>query len=125
MMIARIQSRITSSMAIVLILAVAAAFRFFGLDWDQGHSFHPDERRIAFALSDLSFRPLQLNPHFFAYGSFPLYLEKAWTSAGGLVSARWRDFSGGMVACRALSPLVGVGSVALLYLPGRRLYGAA
>ena len=38
-------------------------------DWDGGSNFHPDERRIAEAVTGMSFRPLQLNPHFFAYGS--------------------------------------------------------
>ncbi|QBD78436.1 hypothetical protein EPA93_21530 [Ktedonosporobacter rubrisoli] len=60
------------------------ALRLYGLDWDQGNSFHPDERQILFHVTALSWptNPAQffdaahspLNPHFFAYGSFPLYL---------------------------------------------------
>ena len=60
------------------------ALRLYGLNWDQGNNFHPDERQILFRVMDLSwpnsiaqfFDPQHspLNPHFFAYGSFPLYL---------------------------------------------------
>ncbi len=58
--------------------------RLYGLDWDQGNSFHPDERQILFHVTALRWPtswiqlldPMQspLNPHFFAYGSFPIYL---------------------------------------------------
>ena len=63
---------LTRTRAVALaILAAALAVRLFGLNFDQSHFFHPDERRIAEAVTQLSFRPLQLDPHFFAYGSFP------------------------------------------------------
>lgn len=58
--------------------------RLYGLNWDQGNNFHPDEREILFRVTALAwpkslaqfFDPVNspLNPHFFAYGSFPLYL---------------------------------------------------
>ncbi|HLG61350.1 MAG TPA: DUF2298 domain-containing protein [Ktedonosporobacter sp.] len=58
--------------------------RLYNLNWDQGNSFHPDERQILFHVTTLgwptSFAQFldpahsPLNPHFFAYGSFPLYL---------------------------------------------------
>ena len=122
-MIARLQSRLTPTAVVALVLAVAAAFRLFGLDWDGGRSFHPDERRIAFALNELSFRPLQLNPHFFAYGSFPLYLQKLWTSLAGMMSGSLRGFSGEIYAARILSAIVGTLMVASVAALGRRLYG--
>src|SRR5258707_2109713 len=60
------------------------ALRLYGLNWDQGNNFHPDERQIMFHVTVLSWPhslaqfldPVNspLNPHFFAYGSFPLYL---------------------------------------------------
>jgi len=60
------------------------ALRLYGLNWDQGNNFHPDERQILFHVQALSwphslaqfFDPANspLNPRFFAYGSFPLYL---------------------------------------------------
>lgn len=58
--------------------------RLYGLDWDQGNSFHPDERQLLFHVTALGWpkswtqfldpKLSPLNPHFFAYGSFPLYL---------------------------------------------------
>ena len=69
---------------LIAVVVFAAAVRLIGLDFDDRHFFHPDERRIAFAVEELSFRPLQLNPHFFAYGSFPLYVTRAVTSLLGL-----------------------------------------
>ena len=71
---------------LVLYALVVAGFllRLYGLNWDQGNSFHPDEREIMFHVTVLAWPgSLQqflnpqlspLNPHFFAYGSFPLYL---------------------------------------------------
>ncbi len=55
---------------------LALAVRIVGLDFDQGHFYHPDERAIGDAILKISFRPLALNPHFFAYGSFPLYVDE-------------------------------------------------
>jgi len=46
--------------------------RFINLNWGQGFFFHPDENNMASAVSRLSFS--DFNPHFFAYGQFPLYL---------------------------------------------------
>ena len=66
------------------IVVLGFLLRIYGLDWDQGNSFHPDERQILFHVTALSWPrsfaqfldPISspLNPHFFAYGSFPLYL---------------------------------------------------
>ena len=58
--------------------------RLYNVNWDQGNNFHPDEREILFHVTAFKWPvnwaqfldPVQspLNPHFFAYGSFPLYL---------------------------------------------------
>ena len=74
---------------LLLLLALfALAIRVIGLDFDQNHFFHPDERAIGDAILKLSFHPLQLNPHFFAYGSLPFYLTKALSSLLAVVSGR-------------------------------------
>ena len=66
------------------IAVLGLALRLYGLNWDSGNSFQPDERQIMFHVTALSWPksfaqfldPVNspLNPHFFAYGSFPLYL---------------------------------------------------
>lgn len=55
-----------------LIIAIGIFFRFYNLNWGAPFYFHPDERNIASATSQLSF-PTNMNPHFFAYGSLPIY----------------------------------------------------
>ena len=52
------------------LIFLAGIFRFYNLNWDLGNYFHPDERNIANAVSQIYFFS-QLNPHFFAYGVFP------------------------------------------------------
>ncbi|MBI5876023.1 MAG: glycosyltransferase family 39 protein [Chloroflexi bacterium] len=77
------------------ILVVAFALRIFGLNWDDNHHIHPDERWITMVAMDtyvpaqwsdaLNPRRSALNPYWdlrtnqprhFAYGSFPLYLVR-------------------------------------------------
>lgn len=60
------------SKALLILIALSLFTRFIGLNWGDGYFSHPDENNMATALSQLS--PTNLNPHFFAYGQFPLYL---------------------------------------------------
>ncbi|MEO8973480.1 MAG: glycosyltransferase family 39 protein [Ktedonobacteraceae bacterium] len=71
-------------LALVGIAVLGLALRLYGLNWDVGNNFQPDERQIMFHVTALAWPksfaqfldPVNspLNPHFFAYGSFPLYL---------------------------------------------------
>ncbi len=108
---------------LVALFLFAAAVRLVGLKWDQGHFFHPDERAIAMAVERISFAPLQLNPHFFAYGSFPLYVTRVVTSALGRVRPWFAGYDGIIYTGRALSAFWGAATVVLLALLGARLYG--
>lgn len=101
----------------------AAALRIFPLEWDGRHFFHPDERAIAFAVDRLSFSPLQWNPQFFAYGSFPLYVTRAVTALLGRISPWLAGYDGIILTGRALSGIWGAATVPLLALLGMRLYG--
>jgi len=105
--------------------AFALAVRLFGLNFDQSHFFHPDERRIAEAVTQLSLRPLQLNPHFFAYGSFPLYVTKLVTATLANFDRSFASYDAAIKVGRALSALWGAATVILLVVLGRRLFGAA
>ncbi len=61
----------------VIFLAILIYTRVYHLDWGLPFPFHPDERNMAVALQQLScpnFPVDCLNPHFFAYGQFPLYI---------------------------------------------------
>lgn len=57
---------------LVLITITSGILHFHHLDWADGHFLHPDELNIGYAVSRLS--PDHLNPEFFAYGAFPIYL---------------------------------------------------
>jgi Dolichyl-phosphate-mannose-protein mannosyltransferase len=50
--------------------------RFVGLDWGLPYPMHPDERNMAVALMNLKCLGIVdcFNPHFYAYGQFPLYM---------------------------------------------------
>ncbi len=51
--------------------------RFINLSWGLPYPFHPDERNMADAITQLhctGFNKDCFNPHFFAYGQLPLYL---------------------------------------------------
>ncbi|OGH04525.1 MAG: hypothetical protein A2W22_05365 [Candidatus Levybacteria bacterium RBG_16_35_11] len=61
---------------IAVLVLVATFLRFYNLNWDQGHFFHPDERNVDMAVSRIIFFS-QMNPKFFAYGGFSIYLYKA------------------------------------------------
>lgn len=61
------------TLLILFVLVVTGSFlRFFNLNWGAPYYFHPDERNIASSVSQLQF-PDKMNPHFFAYGSLPIY----------------------------------------------------
>lgn len=58
---------------ILLLTCVTLFSRFYNLNWGAPDYFHPDERNIIYSVTGLHY-PEQLNPHFFAYGSLPIYL---------------------------------------------------
>lgn len=109
--------------ALAAVLAVALGVRLFGVNWDHGANFHPDERRIAEAVSGMSFQPLQLNPHFFAYGSFPLYVTHTVGSLAALADPWWGGYDGAIRVGRMLGAVWGTLAVLVLFLLGRRLFG--
>ncbi len=154
---------------LVLLLFAGAALRLYGLNWDDGHHLHPDERQITMVVSRLGLPPLKewpsffappllsdsaddkpnffradsspLNPHFFAYGSLPLYLLRmvshSLTVPAGLSShvswwpalahfldglRRMSDYDHITLVGRVLSALVDTGVIYLTYLLGKRVY---
>lgn len=110
------------------VLLGAAALRFAGLDWDGGHLFHPDERRILMVVGELHWpQPWDwtlvlgprspLNPRFFSYGSLPLYLLRLVQAVLGLGIERL------YLPARLLSAFCDLLTVAVVYALGRKLGG--
>src|SRR3989339_425413 len=76
---------LVSKLVLLIIVLLALLVRLYQINWDDNHHLHPDERMITMVSEGLKFpadknlllRPESpLNPKFFAYGSFPLYLLK-------------------------------------------------
>lgn len=74
-----------------LIIILAAFFRLYGVNWDQGNHLHPDERFLTMVTNDISWpkslteyfdtRVSPLNPHnnnysFYVYGTWPIIFTK-------------------------------------------------
>jgi hypothetical protein len=128
----------SSYLLLFIILLVAAVFRFYGLGWDSGYLLHPDERQIVLvatrlqwpsSLAEFFSADSPLNPKFFAYGSFPIYLLRAlgaFAPASSLhVPLREDIFVSLGLLGRALSALFDLGTIVLIFLLGRRLYNNA
>ena len=137
---------------LALVIVVALALRLNGINWDSGYGFHPDERSLymrAGCMYDLlterpgykdclvdhpqiepgipgirtllDFDRSPLNPHWFPLGSVLIYILvvarsviEAFTDIGAL-DMRYVG--------RTLSALADVGTVVLVYVLGRRIYG--
>lgn len=113
------------------LLPVAFALRVYGLDWDRGLFFHPDERQILMVVEAVSWpedpRALltpasPLNPRFFAYGSFPIYLLRLFSSLLALWRAEWASLTRFYSLGRLISALFDTATVCATYVLGRKVF---
>lgn len=109
---------LSARILLLLLLLTAAALRFCGLDWDGGIGAHPDERYIVGVTESLQcpdrLNPFDISPDF-AYGHLPLYL---------LALLRTLDTSADpLFVGRGLAALFDLGTVALTFALGRRVWG--
>jgi len=130
------------ALPLLVILAVAAALRVYGYNWDEGTELHPDERAISNALVGLNlphswaqfWSPASpLNPHFSAYGHLPFYATVIFghilgaigrTIGGPLAGLSGADLPGAGIiqSGRVLSGLADTGTLLFVYLIGRLVY---
>lgn len=105
--------------------------RIYGLNWDQGHHLHPDERAITLAtlplkipatLSEFLSVQSPLNPHFFAYGSLPMYLLKGISTLSTPFYTLSSSYDGINLIGRFLSALFDTGTVFLIFIIGKKLF---
>src|SRR3982751_720406 len=99
------------------IIILAISLRLYGMNWDQGYHLHPDERAIILFTIKLQF-PYSLasffsvespwNPHFFAYGSLPIYLLSILSSALGRVNPLLSSYEGIQYVGRSISALADI-----------------
>ena len=122
------------NLAFVLILLLAAWFRFHGLNWDEGRHIHPDERFLSSVTNDLKW-PSNLGTYFdpaastlspfslpnvglFVYGTLPVYIVK-WIA----IALDMNNYDKITLVGRALSGLFDLTTIFMLFLIARRLYG--
>jgi 4-amino-4-deoxy-L-arabinose transferase-like glycosyltransferase len=109
------KNRFTNYIIFVLIL-LSVFTRFVKLDWGNGYFFHPDENNMATSLSQL--KPHDLNPRFFAYGQFPLYLGYFTLSAMALPN----NFPNSIFMLRFWSAVFSLLSLLFFFLIARKLF---
>lgn len=113
-------SRKIKWLALGLSVALLVFTRFVNLSWGLPYPFHPDERNIAVAIQQLQCTfPLDLkscfNPHFFAYGQFPIYLGYIFVHLNRLITkvAGTVRFEEAVLALRFISAVASVATVAV------------
>ena len=142
---ASVWSRIVP-LLLLLVLLLGAYFRFVGLDWDEGHHLHPDERFLTDVASQLEttadpltylrtsespLNPYNIGKPSYVYGNFPMTVTRYVAEAvegicGGLGDVCAYDFTaytGIHLVGRVLSGLIDLVSVLFIFLIGRHLYG--
>ena len=119
-------------LALPLVLALALVLRLYGIDWDGGGLYHPDERAILTHTYDLGLPALSnlgilfnadespLNPRWFPYGTLPIYALKALQLAiSPLTNLDIVELSR---VGRVLSALADTATVAVVYKLGLLLF---
>ena len=119
---------------LALVLLLALVLRFWGIDWDQGGLFHPDERAFLSQVYDLQFPEgdewskvfdpdeSTLNPGSFNWGSLPHYVLK---SVHYLVAPyKWMSVFDLRYAGRALSAISDTLTVLLIFMIGRMVFSS-
>jgi 4-amino-4-deoxy-L-arabinose transferase-like glycosyltransferase len=106
---------------LMVIVAVGAILRFYGIDFGLPAMFHPDETPKVNAIMRMVQRG-DLNPEYFLHPSLLLYLTYFTNTV-----LQWVGFPGEFqdslrLSGRIVSALAGTGSLALLFYLGRTLY---
>ena len=114
----------------IFLLTAGTFLRFYNLDWGAPFYFHPDERNIAQAVSQLHF-PSQLDPHFYAYGSLPIYaiyfsgvlvnIINAYITHTSLHTITTVLFEQAIIISRIFSALLSLFLILLMYRIGQQL----
>lgn len=100
-------------LAMVIFLVVT---RFIGNSYDNLRHLHPDERHLVMVVLKLSFFD-ELDPDFFAYGSFPLYtLQAIAQSIDSIFSTNFDSYDGLLVLGRNLSSGIDIAIAFVTYL---------
>lgn len=113
-----------------LIIILGFVLRIYGINWDQGHHMHPDERAITLSVVNLKY-PKSFseflsdespwNPKFFAYGSFPFYLLRIAGDFAGNIDIRLSHYEQINLLGRFISSLFDTGTIVVIFFIGKNL----
>jgi hypothetical protein len=115
------------SLILFFIVGIGIVLRLYNINWGAPYYFHPDERNIASSVSQL-YLTKNLNPHFFAYGSLPIYLvyllsvfvnlvSYFFTATGDVLSV---SFETAIIIGRLVSSIFSVLTIYLMYLVSKQ-----
>lgn len=116
---------------LLIIICIAFYLRTFNINWDNGYYFHPDERALIMTslpvqfptnLADILSVESSLNPHFFAYGSLPIYLLKICAEIFGLINPVLKAYGGIHIVGRLISASFDTATVFVVYLICAKLF---
>jgi len=114
------------------ILLIGAYFRFTGIEWDDNHHLHPDERFLTMVESSItpvktlseyfdtansSLNPNNRGYNFYVYGTLPIFIVR--------YVAQWLGQTGYdqiHVVGRVLSGVFDLGTIIFIFLIGKKLY---
>lgn len=114
------------------VLLIGAYFRFTGIEWDDNHHLHPDERFLTMVESSItpvksfseyfdtansSLNPNNRGYNFYVYGTLPIFIVRyvgQWFGQTGYDQIH--------VVGRVLSGVFDLGTILFIYLIGRKLY---
>jgi YYY domain-containing protein len=114
------------------VLLIGAYFRFTGIEWDDNHHLHPDERFLTMVESSItpvksfseyfdtansSLNPNNRGYNFYVYGTLPIFIVRyvgQWFGQTGYDQIH--------VVGRVLSGIFDLGTVLFIYLIGKKLY---
>ncbi len=115
----------------ISLILLAFSLRIYGINWDQGHALHPDERMIAMVAGRISLD--NLDPDFYNYGSLPIYILKfssfVASSIDGVIkhipttASPYSGFPNILLVGRALSAFFDTLTVLIVFLIGKRIKG--
>jgi YYY domain-containing protein len=139
-----LERRNIAALLLLLVLIIAAYFRFTGLNWDDAHHLHPDERFLTdtasllrstdpityLKTSESPLNPYNVGKSFYVYGNFPMTatrLTAEWTDKvcqllGERCQYGFSYYDGIHLVGRFMSALVDLISIVFTFLIGRRLY---
>lgn len=126
----------SEKLLLAIVLLLGAVFRLYKLNWDSGFHLHPDERMLVMvtekvhlpnSFSEFLSPESPLNPKFFPYGSFPIYLLRLIAGLTAKISGNslFLNYSLMNLVGRVISALFDIATVALIFKLGRKVFSPA